>query len=98
MPLIRIVRMTFRPEEVSTFLENFTQNKKHIRNFSGCTHLELLRDKKQDNIYYTYSFWESEEYLEKYRNSDLFKSVWAKTKVLFSDKPLAYSLERLEVV
>jgi hypothetical protein len=90
--------MTFEPEKVNTFLDNFNQHKKMIRNFSGCTYLELLRDKKQDNIYHTYSFWKSEEDLENYRNSDLFKSVWANTKILFADEPIAYSLERMEIV
>ncbi len=98
MSLIRIVRMTFQPDKVATFLANFEENKKYIRNFEGCTHLELLKDKKEDNIYFTYSFWKSEEYLEEYRKSTLFQSVWASTKILFADKPIAYSLERIEIV
>jgi len=39
--LIRIVRMTFQEEKVAAFLENFESNKKKIRSFPGCRHLEL---------------------------------------------------------
>ena len=41
MSLIRVVRMTFRPEKASAFLENFEKNKLFIRNYPGCLHLEL---------------------------------------------------------
>ena len=42
--LIRIVRMTFKEENVGEFLENFEANKEKIRNFPGCNHLELWQD------------------------------------------------------
>jgi heme-degrading monooxygenase HmoA len=93
--LIRIVRMTFRPEAVSAFLENFESNKHLIRNFPGCKHLELWQDHSEKNIFVTYSHWESEEALNKYRDSELFKSVWSFTKALFSEKPQAFSTKKL---
>lgn len=93
--MIRIVKMTFRTENVEAFLKNFNANKHHIRNFEGVEHLELLRDKNNPNIFFTYSYWKSEEYLEKYRVSDLFKSVWANTKPLFSAPAEAWTLDSL---
>jgi len=33
--------MTFQEEKVAAFLENFESNKKKIRSFPGCRHLEL---------------------------------------------------------
>lgn len=96
--LIRIVRMTFKPEEVSSFLENFEANKSFIRNFPGCQHLELWQDENQKNIFMTYSHWESEESLDQYRDSELFKTVWSFTKALFSEKPKAFSSKKLQEV
>lgn len=93
--MIRIVKMTFNPDKVDEFLENFNENRQHIRNFEGVEHLELLNDKNDSNIYFTYSIWKSPEYLEKYRHSDLFKAVWAKTKPLFIEKAEAWSVDSL---
>ncbi|MFD0762941.1 putative quinol monooxygenase [Lutibacter aestuarii] len=94
--LIRIVKMTFKTSEIDTFLENFNANKEKIRNFKGCNRLELLRDKNNPTIFFTYSYWETETHLETYRNSELFKTVWSKTKILFNNKPEAWSVDSIE--
>jgi heme-degrading monooxygenase HmoA len=93
--LIRIVRMTFQEDKTGEFMEIFKASKHLIRHFEGCTHLELLQDVHKSNIYYTYSYWQSEDNLNVYRNSELFEKVWSATKALFADKPVAYSLNRL---
>ena len=89
----RIVKLTFSENKVETFLKNFHLNKSKIRNFQGCHHLELWRDSSQPNVFFTYSYWESENALNTYRHSELFRSVWSKTKILFADKPQAWSIE-----
>ena len=93
--MIRIVKMTFNPEKVNEFLANFEEVKSKFRAFNGVEHLELLSDKNNTNIYFTYSIWESEDHLNNYRHSDLFKSVWAVTKPLFIKKAEAWSLESM---
>lgn len=96
--LIRIVRMTFQEEKVGDFLTIFNNSKRKIRAFPGCRHLELLRDLDQPNIYLTYSHWDGPEALEAYRQSELFKSTWAVTKVLFGEKAVAFSVGQEEIV
>ncbi len=96
--IIRIVKMTFAPEHVPTFLEVFESTKERIRGFEGCHHLELLNDIKHTNIYFTYSHWESEDHLNAYRDSELFGDVWPRTKVLFSAKPEAWSVEQKHIL
>lgn len=86
--------MSFADEHIDAFLENFHQNKTDIRNFEGCRLLELYRDKDNTNIFFTYSYWEGQENLDKYRQSELFKGVWAKTKVLFNATPEAWSVNK----
>lgn len=92
--LIRVVRMTFQADRVSDFLEIFEQSKAKIRAFEGCRHLELLQDWDKENVFMTYSHWENADFLEQYRQSELFQTTWAKTKVLFSDKPIAFSAKK----
>ena len=87
----RIVKLTFEPEKVPEFQDLFEATKHFIRGFDGCQHLELLQQVAPSNVFFTYSFWENEEALERYRNSDLFKTTWKKTKALFADKPQAWS-------
>src|SRR5687768_13316043 len=93
--IIRIVKMTFEPSKVKDFIEVFDASKERIRNFEGCSHLELLNDIHSTNVFFTYSHWESEVHLDAYRNSELFKATWTRTKVLFSAKPEAWSVNTL---
>jgi quinol monooxygenase YgiN len=51
----------------------------------------LLQDENDKNIFFTYSIWENDEALQAYRNSELFETTWAKTKILFAGKPEAWS-------
>ncbi|HRI58627.1 MAG TPA: antibiotic biosynthesis monooxygenase, partial [Saprospiraceae bacterium] len=81
----RIVKMIFREESVETFLHDvFEHSKDRIRAFPGCRHMELLRNLQQPNILFTLSYWDDEAALEAYRQSELFQTTWAKTKVLFA--------------
>jgi len=90
--IIRIVKMTFAPQHVNDFLKMFAQNKERIAGFEGCTHLELWNDKANTNVFFTYSHWKDESYLEKYRNSELFNTVWSQTKTWFAAKPEAWTV------
>ncbi len=95
---VRIVKMSFSEKHIEDFLVNFEENKSKIRNFKGCRLLELYQDKTNPNIFFTYSYWESENDLEFYRQSELFKSVWSKTKLLFNEKPEAWSVDKIETL
>jgi len=92
---VRIVKMEFKEEKIEEFLTNFNSVKEKIRNTKGCRLLELYRGKTNSKIFFTYSYWEKEEDLENYKNSELFKTVWAKTKILFNAKPEAWSVDKL---
>jgi heme oxygenase (mycobilin-producing) len=92
--LIRIVRMHFTPEGVEEFLTLFNTHKEAIRHFTGCTHLQLLRDADDATIYTTLSHWQDEECLHHYRHSELFTTVWGQTKTLFAQRSQAFSLHR----
>jgi autoinducer 2-degrading protein len=92
---VRIVKMGFHDDKVDAFLTNFDEVKQHIRNYPGNRFLELYRDKKDPSVFFTYSYWDSEEDLESYRHSDLFCEVWSFTKQLFKQKAEAWSVDKL---
>jgi heme-degrading monooxygenase HmoA len=86
--------MHFTEAGVDEFLQIFNANKEKIRNFPGCTHLQLLTDPDDPLCYTTLSHWSRPEDLENYRKSELFGSVWGRVKTLFSERTQAFTLER----
>ena len=92
MSLIRIVKMTFKEDQVESFSHIFEERKERIASFPGCNSLELLQ---AGNIFFTYSKWDDASALEKYRNSELFNSTWDMVKPLFSAKPEAWSVNKV---
>jgi quinol monooxygenase YgiN len=92
--LIRIVRMHFTEAGVEEFLQVFNTNKEAIRHFEGCSHLQLLRDLNDPTTFTTLSHWRDEQCLNHYRNSELFGTVWGRVKTLFSERSVAFSLEK----
>lgn len=95
--IVRIVRMEFEAEKVNDFLKLFTATRSKIASFEGCKSLQLLNDVQLPNVFFTHSTWESEKHLENYRNSELFKQTWTKTKAMFRGKPQAWSLTNVEI-
>lgn len=89
--LVRLVRMTFRPDRLDTFLSIFDESAPRIRAYPGCTHLELLQDAAFPNILTTLSHWDDDAALQQYRSSNLFRGTWARTKPLFAAPPEAIS-------
>lgn len=90
--------MEFQADKVEEFLAVFNLYKSRIRHFAGVERLELHRDASNPAVFYTYSHWQSEEALNKYRFSEVFLEVWPQTKALFAAKPQAFSLLKEMVV
>ncbi|GAA4281739.1 putative quinol monooxygenase [Gaetbulibacter aestuarii] len=94
--LVRIVKMGFYKQNIEVFLKHFEGYKSRIRGFEGCRLLELYRDKNDPSVFFTYSYWDDEKALQNYRSSEVFKDVWSKTKPLFSIRPEAWSVNKIE--
>ena len=89
--IIRLVRLTIRPDALDDFLAHFDVAAPEIRAFEGCRHLELWQDARFPNVVTTCSRWNDAEALERYRQSDLFRETWARVKPLFAARPVARS-------
>lgn len=90
--ITRLVKMTFMPEHVPLFKKIFYESQKLILAFEGCMQVELMKDTNKEDVYFTISYWRTEDDLNVYRQSYLFKSTWSKVKPLFSEKAEAWSL------
>ena len=90
--ITRIVKMEFRAEAIDDFLAMFEKKKQFIIARPGCIDLEMLQQKDNTSVIFTYSHWESEEDLNAYRGTPLFGEVWKETKSYFSDRAEAWTL------
>ncbi len=96
--MIRVVKLSFKPEHINDFKLFFEGRKERIKSFRGCTYLELWQDHNDSGIFYTYSIWNDQKHLEEYRISELFQDTWAIVKPWFSQKPMAFSADKMMVV
>lgn len=92
--MIRIVKLTFKPEHVQDFLEHFETVKHDINNFPGCKGMKLLQDQNSECIFFTFSEWNTNEDLDNYRKSELFGGIWPKVKKWFDQQAEAWSVDQ----
>ena len=90
--IIRTVKMKFEKNKVNDFIKFSNKIKPVIQSHKGCLFLEILRDIKDEQIFFTCSHWNQERDLNNYRNSNFFNEVWPKAKEWFAEKPEAWSL------
>jgi len=53
--------------------------------------VQLLKGSDNPCLRTTLSWWEDSDALDAYRRSDLFGSVWPRTKAMFQSQPVAWS-------
>ena len=87
------MKMTFQADKADRFLQHFDLVSEKIRTFDGCEGLSLVRDRKDERIFFTLSRWSGPEALESYRNSPLFLDTWSKVKPMFDKKAKAWSVD-----
>ncbi|MDH3651032.1 MAG: antibiotic biosynthesis monooxygenase [Saprospiraceae bacterium] len=93
--MIRLVKLTVKPDQIQTFKEIFHSNSKVIARQAGCSILELWQDQENPQIFYTYSQWQSADCLESYRASPFFGALWIKVKPLFEQGAQVWNLNHV---
>jgi len=88
----RIVKLTFQADRIADFMAFFDTIDTQVSRFEGCNGMRLLRDIHHPEVVFTYSYWNSEDALNNYRDSDLFGTVWPTIKPWFAAKPEAWTV------
>ncbi len=88
----RIVKLHFKDAHTAQFLSYFERIKHQVNGFEGCIAMKLFQDRHNPNIVMTYSQWESEEALEKYRHSETFGEIWPRIKPWFAVRAEAWTV------
>jgi len=91
--IIRIVKMIIEESKCENFADFTDSIANTIQGFEGCRHLKILQEINKRNVFFSYSIWETEEYLNKYRGSEFFKATWSKAKEMFYAPPEAWSFD-----
>ena len=93
--ITRIVKLHISTPLAKSFIDMFHSSKSGILDFKGCNSVDLLKGEstEEDTVFFTYSLWDKEEDLQRYRNSDFFNGVWTETKKHFSGRPEAWSTQ-----
>ena len=52
-----------------------------------------MQEKNKPHVVFTYSLWKSEDALNNYRDSELFRGVWSTIKPWFGEKAEAWTVE-----
>ncbi len=88
--IIRIVKLTFRDDTLQDFFSLWDTARHRVISMPGCRFVEMYHV-KESPVCFTYSIWDSENDLDAYRDSETFKSTWKATKILFGDRPQAWT-------
>ena len=91
--ITRFVKLIFQENKIDDFIQIWNDSREKIAAFEGCNFVEMHQARVPNNVCFTHSVWDSEDALNAYRHSELFQATWAKTKVLFDDRPEAWSLK-----
>ena len=90
--ITRVVKIHFQEDKIQEFLTFFETIKFKVARQPNCFGMKLLKDKNNPEIVFTYSLWEDEQALNKYRDSELFsEEVWPKIKPWFKEKAQAWT-------
>ncbi len=89
----RIVKLELQADKIDDFQAIFAESKMKILAREGCFHVELLRSMSPDNVFFTFSLWETEDALNAYRHSEMFKDVWPRTKACLANPAEAWSTQ-----
>lgn len=93
--ILRVVKMKVderKLEAYRLFMDNLHEEKLRM---PGCLHFDFFNEKKNSNIFYSYTIWENVKFLKEYKKSDLFKEVIQTLRSLCSEEPQAWTIENV---
>jgi len=93
--ILRVVKMELIETKIGLF-ERFMSNLKDEKlRQEGCLHHDIFCDKDNNSIYFSYTIWNNEKSLKKYKKSELFKVVSQTIRSFCVKEPLAWTVENV---
>lgn len=86
--------MHIKTKDIVKFRDTFTNYQSQIKDFKGCMQHDIFCDKEKEEIYYSYTIWDSEKNLNKYRKSTLLKEINTNIIQYCSKDPQAWTIDK----
>ncbi len=93
--ILRVVKLKVDERKLEAFKLFMTNLHNEKLRLPGCLHFDFFHDKRNKNVYFSYTIWESEKYLRHYRKSELFKEVIQTLRSLCIEEPQAWTIENV---
>lgn len=87
--------MTVKEQYIDSFRKRVPVISNEVRRVSGCMHNDIFRDRNNDNIFYSYTIWSSEEDIERYLKSMYYKEIWGDIWDYFKKEPMAWKIDNM---
>jgi quinol monooxygenase YgiN len=87
--------MEVDPDKIEPFKRFMGILSEEKQKMEGCVHHDFFSDKQYVNVYYSYTIWESQTYLKKYKKNPLFKEVTKTLTSLCLAEPHAWTVENV---
>ena len=93
----RVVRLTLKDDaSINAFQEIYRSRNPFTKGVKGCREVKVLKDVDHDDVYYTFSIWDSNEDLEAYRQSNYFAETWPMVKAQLAKRAEAFSMTEID--
>ena len=93
--ITRIVKMTVDEKNVGDFRKYFENYNQQIMQVDGCHHHDFLEDKNDPTTFFTYTTWETERQIERYRRSEMHRLHKEKMKEFYAKDDIAWTVEKI---
>ena len=91
--ITRIVKFNVKKSSIDSFGNLLKEIRSEVLAFKGCKYFDLLNDKNNKNIFFSYSIWESEYYHDQYVNSGFFKTIWEQVVMFLESDAQVHTVE-----
>jgi quinol monooxygenase YgiN len=93
--ITRIIKFKIDPVNTDDFKQFIALIRKDFSSIKGCKNIEILNDKEDKDVYFMYTIWETESMLNKYRKSELNKTLWTNLNQWSVKEPQAWTVENV---
>ena len=93
--IIRVVKIPIKDASINSFIKRIPIISNEVRRVSGCIHNDIFRDKMKENIFYSYTIWNSDEDIEKYLGSQYYKDIWGDLWDYFEGTPKSWKIDNI---